>query len=71
MTTANQFPLGWDEARIQKVIAHYENQTEDDALAEDETILAKPTKTVMEVPNELVSLFREIIAKHQFEKGVT
>ena len=29
-----QFPLGWNEERIKKVTAHYENQTE--ALIEDE-----------------------------------
>jgi hypothetical protein len=64
MMKPNQFPPGWNETRVQKVITHYENQTEDEALAEDETTLA--TKhTIMEVPNELVSLFRELIAKHQ------
>ncbi|MDE0315867.1 MAG: tetratricopeptide repeat protein [Candidatus Poribacteria bacterium] len=32
----NNFPPGWDEERVQKVIAYYENQTEDEAVAEDE-----------------------------------
>ena len=59
---SNQFPPGWNETRVQKVIAHYENQTEDEALAEDETVTER---TIMEVPNELISLFRELIAKHQ------
>ena len=31
-----RFPPGWDEARVRKVLAHYENQTEDEAAAEDE-----------------------------------
>jgi hypothetical protein len=31
-----KFPRGWDEARVRKVLAHYEKQTEDDAIAEDE-----------------------------------
>jgi hypothetical protein len=31
-----QFPPGWDEERIRQVIAHYENQTEDEQLAEIE-----------------------------------
>ena len=60
----NQFPPGWNETRVQNVIAHYENQTENEALAEDEAALAiEPT--IMEVPNELVPLFRELIAKYQ------
>jgi hypothetical protein len=32
----NRFPAGWDEARVRKVIEHYEAQTEDEAVAEDE-----------------------------------
>jgi hypothetical protein len=31
-----QFPPGWDEARVRKVLAHYENETEEEAVAEDE-----------------------------------
>ncbi|MYA69717.1 hypothetical protein F4009_01760 [Candidatus Poribacteria bacterium] len=34
--TQNKFPPGWDEGRVQKVIDYYENQTEDEAVAEDE-----------------------------------
>ncbi len=32
----NKFPPGWDEERMQKVIDYYENQTEDEAVAEAE-----------------------------------
>jgi len=31
----NKFPPGWDEERVQSVIDYYENQTEDEAVAED------------------------------------
>jgi hypothetical protein len=31
-----KFPQAWDEQRVRKVLAHYENQTEDEAVAEDE-----------------------------------
>ena len=30
------FPAGWDEERVRRVLAHYENQTEEEAVAEDE-----------------------------------
>lgn len=30
------YPAGWDEDRIKKVVAHYLEQTREDALAEDE-----------------------------------
>jgi hypothetical protein len=32
----NKFPLGWDEERIRRLLEHYEKQTEDEAIAEDE-----------------------------------
>ena len=35
-TIDQQFPPGWDEARVQQVIRHYEQQSEEEALAEDE-----------------------------------
>jgi hypothetical protein len=59
------FPPGWDEERILKVLAHYEKQTEDEAVAEDEAAIEESTQTVMEVPHELVPAIRELIAKHQ------
>ena len=60
----DRFPPGWDEAWVRKVLAHYEEQTEDEAVAEDEAALAESTQTVMEVPHELVPAIRELIAKH-------
>ncbi|MEK8019432.1 MAG: hypothetical protein VSS75_021375 [Candidatus Parabeggiatoa sp.] len=63
-----QFPLGWNEERIKKVTSHYENQTE--ALIEDEAAFNDRSHTMMEVPNELVPIFRELITKHQVEKAM-
>lgn len=58
----NKLPDGWDEARVQRVLAHCEAQSEDDALAEDEAGVA-PSETVMSVPHDLVAKVRELIAK--------
>jgi hypothetical protein len=60
----NKFPPGWDEQRVKSVLAHYENQTEDQAVAEDEAAFSN-VNTVMEVPIDLVPMVRELIAKHQ------
>jgi hypothetical protein len=60
----NKFPEGWDENRVQRVIAHYEKQTEDEALAKDEADV-ESSETVMTVPRDLVPKVRELIAKHQ------
>ena len=61
----SKFPPGWDEERVRRVLAHYEEQTEEEALAEDEAAFEDQTQTVMEIPNDLVPLVREFIAKHQ------
>ena len=46
----SRFPPGWDEERVQKVLAHYETQSESEALAEDEATFETPGQTLMEVP---------------------
>jgi len=58
----NRFPPGWDEERVRRVLAHYEEQTEEEAVAEDEAALGDKSQTLMEVPNELVPTVRELIA---------
>ena len=59
----SRFPIGWDEERVRRVLAHYEEQTEEEAVAEDEAAFEDQTQTVMGIPNELVSVVREFIAK--------
>ncbi|MEW6211948.1 MAG: hypothetical protein AB1631_26570 [Acidobacteriota bacterium] len=58
-----KFPKGWSEERIRRVIAFYEQQSEDEAVAEDEAALQG--ETVIEVPKELLPAIREMIARHQ------
>ncbi len=61
----NIFPAGWDENRVQKVIAYYEEQTEDEAVAEDEAAYEEIDYTTVQVPVELVSAVRDLIAEYQ------
>jgi hypothetical protein len=61
----SRFPPGWDEARVRRVLAHYEDQTDDEAVAEDEAAFEVPTHTAMEVPVELVPAVRVLIAKRK------
>lgn len=58
-----RFPRGWDEARVRRVLAHYEQQTEDEAVAEDEAAFAGESRTVMKVPQRLVPAVRQLIAR--------
>jgi hypothetical protein len=60
----SKFPPGWDETRVRRVLAHYEEQTEEEAVAEDEAAAEDHTQTVMEIPSELVPAVKELIAKH-------
>jgi hypothetical protein len=59
-----KFPPGWDERRVRRVLTHYE-QTEEEAVAEDEAAFEDSTQAIMEVPKELVPTIRELIAKHK------
>jgi CHASE3 domain sensor protein len=61
----NRFPTGWNEKKVQEVIDHYENQTEEEALAEDESAFDDPSRTMMEIPKELVPIVRELIARYE------
>jgi hypothetical protein len=61
----SKFPPGWDEERVRRIIAHYDDQGEEEAVAEDEATLEEKSQTLMEIPNELVPMVRELIAKHQ------
>lgn len=63
--TNNRFPPGWDEERVRRVLAHYETQTEEEAVAEDERAFKSRGRTVVEVPVELMPVIREIIAQYE------
>jgi len=60
----SKFPPGWDDNRVKEVLEHYERQSEEEAIAEDEAAYEDTSVTLMEIPNELVSRVRELIAKH-------
>jgi hypothetical protein len=61
----SKFPPGWDAERVKRVLAHYESQSEEEAVAEDEAAFETLGQTVMEVPTEIVPAIRELIAKHK------
>ena len=65
MKKQSQFPPGWDEARVQRLLEHYETQSDVAAVAEDEASYEATTYTAMEVPIELVPVVRQLIARHK------
>jgi hypothetical protein len=63
--STSRFPEGWDAARVDQLLRHYEPQTDEEAVAEDEAAYESSTHTVMEVPIELVPAVRALIAKRR------
>ena len=61
MPKRNRFPAGWDEARVTDVLQHYEGQTEEEAVAEDEAAFRARGQTVMVVPKRLVPAIVRLI----------
>ena len=59
----NRYPRGLNRRKVQAIIAHYENQTEDEAIAEDEAAYHSKKITMMGVPVRLVGKVQELIAK--------
>jgi len=65
MSTNNRFPPGWDEERVRKLLAHYDGQSEEEAVAEDEAALEDVTQTVIEIPTELLPAVRKLLTEHR------
>jgi hypothetical protein len=65
MSKRSKFPDGWDDARVKRVVEHYESQTDEQAVAEDEAAAEQKGQTLMEVPSDLVPAVRDLIAKRR------
>lgn len=61
----SQFPSGWNEKRVRQVLAHYEQQNEEETVAEDEAAFEQEGQAIIAVPNELLPKVRELIAQHE------
>src|SRR6185437_1031961 len=64
MNRRNKFPKGWNQDRVRDVLEHYENQTEDEAVAEDEAAFRSRKQAVMIVPKALVPAITKLISTH-------
>lgn len=60
-----RFPPGWNEERVRRVLEHYEAQSDEEAVAEDETAYDSTTHTTMEIPVDLVPQVRELLARRR------
>ena len=63
MKSTTNFPPGWDEGRVRRLLQHYESLSEDEEVAEDEAAFDDSTQTVMQIPNELVPSVRALLSE--------
>ena len=62
---AQRFPPGWDEQRVREVLAHCEDQSEDEQFAEIEAAREAEDITMMAVPTDLAPEVRALIARRE------
>ena len=43
----SKYPVGWDEERVRRVLEHYEAQSDEESVAEDEAAYEATTHTMM------------------------
>lgn len=58
-----EYPKGWNETRVRKLAEHYDNQSEEEQVAEHEAAMRTAGQTVMVVPTELVPEIEKLITK--------
>lgn len=72
MTKIKQtYPPGWNEERVSKLAEHYDNQTEDQQVAEHEAAFQSEGQTVMVVPTGISSGNRQVDKQEAARIGPT
>ena len=60
----NRYPKGLSAAKVKSVIAFYDRQSEDDAVAEADAAWENSRTSLVRVPTSLVPQVEALIAKH-------
>jgi hypothetical protein len=63
MSKKNKLPEGWTECRARRVLKHYEAQSDEDAVAEDEAAYRDRKQSLIAVPVKLVPAVRKLIMR--------
>ena len=62
----SRFPAGWNAERVKQLIDYYEQQSEEEQLAEDEAgAFEQKGQAVITVPEELLPAIRRLLASHK------
>jgi len=65
MKKRNRLPKGWNESRVRELLEHYEGQTEEEAVAEDEAAFRRRDHAVVVVPKKLVPAITRLVAREE------
>jgi hypothetical protein len=57
------YPKGWDRKRAQALIDYYENQSDQEAIAEAEAAYKDAGSAMIQVPLELVPRVQKLLAR--------
>lgn len=58
----NRYPRGLNRRKVQALLAHYEHQSDADAIAEAEAAYRKRRAALIEVPIQLIPAVRKLLA---------
>ena len=56
-----KFPKGWDQKRVEDLLAHQASLTEEEQVAEDEAAIEQKDRTMVSVPNRLLPAVRKLL----------
>lgn len=59
---------GWSYDRVRAIIEHYESQSDEEAIAEDEAAFESSGFANVSVPHELLPQVRKLLADHDGAK---
>jgi hypothetical protein len=57
------YPKGWDRKRVQSLADHYENQSDDEAIAEAEAAYANRETAMIQIPLSLLPKVQKLLVK--------
>jgi hypothetical protein len=62
-TPAGHYPKGWDQKRADAIARYYENQSDEQAVAEDEAAYQAEGFAMIQVPLKLVPAVQKLLAR--------
>ena len=69
MMKKQEFPPGWDEEKVRDLAEYYDNQSDEEAIAEAQAAIESEGQTLVMVPTELMPAIRALLAKHQQDEN--